>query len=247
VNLLVVDTSTEACSLALSVGAQRYSRHVVAGRDHTALLLPLLHELLTDAGLHAAEVDGLVCGVGPGSFAGVRVGVGFVKGFALARELPVVPVSSLATLAQGAMRRTGMARVLACIDARMGEVYCASFERDAGSGLARLASAARVCPPDAVDLQLPFPWAVTGTGWGTYGAALRTRCAVAAEAEEPQALPEALDALALAQPSFARGEAISADQLEPMYLRDSVALKLEQQAAARAQRLQSSSKPREKS
>ena len=234
-NLLAVDTSTEACSLALAAGGRSYFSHVIAGRDHTGLLLPLLHQLMGEAGVGFAQLDGLVSGVGPGSFAGVRIGVGFVKGLALARDLPVVPVSSLASLAQGAMRRTGVTRVMACIDARMHEVYVGNYERNA-EGLARAVDAPRVCAPEEIAFAQSAPWAVAGTGWGTYGATLRQRFTSAPGAEEPQALPEAADALVLGKQAFERGEAVSADKLEPVYLRDTVALKLEQQAAARALR-----------
>lgn len=234
-NLLAIDTSTEACSLAVAAGGRTYFSHVVAGRDHTSLLLPLLHQLMAEAGIGFSQLDGLVCGVGPGSFAGLRIGVGFVKGLGLGRNLPVVPVTSLAALAQGAMRRTGVGRVLSCIDARMGEVYTGVFERDA-AGLARSVGVARVCAPEDVVLQQAGAWAVAGTGWGTYRDKLRSHCDPLPSAEEPQALPEAVDALVLARPAFERGETVSADKLEPVYLRDTVALKLEQQAAARALR-----------
>jgi tRNA threonylcarbamoyladenosine biosynthesis protein TsaB len=235
VNLLAVDTSTEACSLALAAGGRTYFSHVVAGRDHTGLLLPLLHQLMADAGIGFGQLDGLVSGVGPGSFAGVRIGVGFIKGLALARDLPVAPVTSLASLAQGSMRRTGVARATACIDARMHEVYVGNFERGA-DGLMGAVDAPRVCAPEEVVFPETSPWAVAGTGWGTYGAVLRTRCPHPPSSEEPQALPEAADVLVLGKAAFDRGETISADRLEPVYLRNNVALKLEQQAAARALR-----------
>ena len=239
-NLLALDTATEACSLAVAVDARVCVRHVVAGRDQSSVLLPLLHELMAEAGIGFADLDGIVCGIGPGSFAGLRVGVGFVKGLAVARDLPVVPVTSLATLAQGALRRTGISRALACIDARMGEVYAGAFERDA-SGLMQPSGAPRVCKPEALELSLSAPWVVAGTGWGTYGAVLRERSATAPAAEEPLALPEAMDALALARPAFIARRTIGGAALEPVYLRDDVALNLEQQAALRSRRKLSSS------
>ena len=235
-NLLAIDTATEACSLAIAIGDRVVSRHVVAGRDQTAVLLPLLHELLTEAGIGAPQLDAIVCGVGPGSFAGVRIGVGFVKGLAFVRDVPIVPVLSLQCLAQGAMRRTGAQRVLSCIDARMSEVYAGTFERGS-DGVARATSAPRVCKPDVLAESIAEPWAATGTGWGAYREILQRRFPKPI-AEEPTALPEAIDAITIARAALARGESIKVDALEPVYLRNDVALTLEQQAQAR--RLKSS-------
>jgi tRNA threonylcarbamoyladenosine biosynthesis protein TsaB len=231
-NLLAIDTSTEACSVAVSVGSQVFARHVIAGREQTAVLLPLLTELLREAGIDFGALDGVACGVGPGSFAGVRIGVGFVKGLALARDVAIVPVVSLAALAQGAMRRTGQARVVSCIDARMGEVYVAIYERGADALPAPI-EAPRVCRPDAVTVTGSAAWAASGTGWRTYETILRQRCETAPAAIEPDALPEARDALTLARPQFEQGKIIRAEALEPLYLRNDVALTLEQQATLR--------------
>jgi tRNA threonylcarbamoyladenosine biosynthesis protein TsaB len=236
--ILAIETATEACSLALAVDGKVFSRHVVAGRDQTAVLLPLLSELIAEAAVTIAQLDGIACGVGPGSFAGVRVGVGFVKGLAMVRDLPVVPVSSLASLAQGAMRRHRAQRVASCIDARMGEVYIGTFEQG-HDGLARSIDEPRVCKPDAVQIPLTSSWTAAGTGWGTYGNLLRERCAFPPDLVEADALPDAIDVLALAAPSFESGATIAVDVLEPVYLRNAVALTLEQQARARQDRIAS--------
>jgi len=233
--LLAIDTATEACSLALAIGDRTLARHVVAGREQTAMLLPLLHELLGEGGVRFDQLDGIACGVGPGSFAGVRIGVGFVKGLAIARDLPIVPVLSLAPIAQGALRRHDIDRVGSCVDARMGEVYCAAFERDS-DGLARIVDEPRVGAPASIQLSLRNRWAASGTGWRTYRDDLLQRCAVAPSIIEPDALPEARDALTLARPLFERGGTIRADALEPVYLRNDVALTLEQQARARREK-----------
>ncbi len=234
-NILAIDTATEACSLAVAIGDRVLSRHVVAGRDQTNVLLPMFHELLAEAAISVAQLDAIACGIGPGSFAGVRIGVGFVKGLAFVRDLPIVPVMSLASLAQGALRRTGAVRVLSCIDARMGEVYAAVYQRGP-NGLARVVGEPRVCKPDVLDASIAGPWVAAGTGWGTYRDLLLTKVAMAPAAEEPSALPEAIDAIALARAALASGEKISVAALEPLYLRNDVALTLEQQAIARKQK-----------
>jgi tRNA threonylcarbamoyladenosine biosynthesis protein TsaB len=235
-NILALDTATEACSLALLLNGKVYARHVIAGRDHTALLLPLAHELMAEAGLSFGQLEGLVCGIGPGSFAGVRIGLGWIKGLALARDLPVVPVSSLATLAQGAIRRFSAANVLACIDARMDEVYVAVYQRNA-AGLAEACGVERVCPPQSLGLSMPAGWVASGSGWRTYAAVLLRQMQIPPAAEEPEGLPEARDALSLGLPKLLSGRGVSADQLVPVYLRDQVALTLEQQAEARRLRM----------
>lgn len=232
--LLALDTATEACSAALWLDGQVQSRFELAGRTHTQRMLPMIHELMAQAGLGFAQLDGLVCGVGPGSFAGVRIGVGFVKGLALSLDRPVVAISSLQLLAQAAIAQ-GASQVLAAIDARMDEVYFASFVRDA-EGCAREHSPARVIAPERVQMSGDGFWQAVGTGWGRYEATLRERLAVHIECVDGTALPRAKHAFALALPCFERGEVISADALAPIYLRDKVALTLEEQLALRAGR-----------
>jgi tRNA threonylcarbamoyladenosine biosynthesis protein TsaB len=233
--VLAIDTATEACSLALAIGDRVIARHVVAGRDQTAVLLPLFHQLLAEAGIAVGKLDAIACGVGPGSFAGVRIGVGFVKGLTLVHDLPIVPIVSLACLAQGAMRRTGATRVLSCIDARMSEVYAATYERGP-DGLPHAVDAPRVGKPETFSASIAAPWIATGTGWGTYRNVLLTRLSPPPAGEEPAALPEAIDAIPLARAALAKRETIAADVLEPLYLRNDVALTLEQQAQARRQK-----------
>ena len=189
------------------------------------------------AGLHYSQLDGLVCGLGPGSFAGVRIGVAFAKGVALAHELPVVGVSSLALLAQRALSAAGAERVLVAIDARMGEVYFQSFGRGA-DGLAIALQDAVVAAPDAVTLSSEIGvWQAVGTGWGTYEAELRARLACEISGVDGAALPRAGDGFALAVPIFMRGEAQIADALQPIYLRNQVALTLLQQQQRRAEKV----------
>lgn len=232
--LLALDTATEACSAALWLDGVVHARFEIAGRSHTQQLLPMTHGLMVDAGLAFAQLDGLVCGIGPGSFAGVRIGVGFVKGLALSLDRPVVGVDSLALLAQAALD-AGAARVLACIDARMNEVYVGAFEPDA-EGLARARGALSVAPPDAIREDADGPWHAVGSGWATYESALRAGVRGQIARIDGTALPRAEHALRLALPKFASGEAISADALAPLYLRDKVALTLEEQAQLRASR-----------
>ncbi|UCE90616.1 MAG: tRNA (adenosine(37)-N6)-threonylcarbamoyltransferase complex dimerization subunit type 1 TsaB, partial [Pseudomonadota bacterium] len=125
--LLAIETATEACSVALAVDGDVRDRFEIAPRGHAGLVLPMAKALLAEAGLGLRELDALVFGRGPGAFTGLRIAAGVVQGLAYGAELPVVPVSSLATLAQGVSAQTGASDVLAVFDARMGEVYWGAF------------------------------------------------------------------------------------------------------------------------
>jgi tRNA threonylcarbamoyladenosine biosynthesis protein TsaB len=230
--VLAIDTATEACSAALELDGQVLERYEVAGRSHTERLLPQVHALLAEAGITFAQIDGFICGVGPGSFAGVRIGVSFVKGLALALDRPVVPVTSLAMLAQPALEG-GAQAVMAAIDARMNEVYAGTFRADA-SGLATPSSAAIVSAPERVRFEGEGPWVAVGTGWARHEAALRAGLSGKIVRLDATALPRAATALTLARAAFAAGNTITADALAPVYLRDQVALTLEEQRRAKS-------------
>jgi len=229
--IVAIDTATEACSVALWLDGAVHERFEHAGRTHSQRLLPMLRALAADCGITLAQLDGIACGVGPGSFAGVRIGVGFVKGLALGLDRPVLAVTSLAMLAQGAIRRHGARQVLAAIDARMSEVYYQAFS--AVDGLAVGQGEARVIAPSLLDLPADGRYAAAGSGWHSHGAELRARTAAALEPVEDTALPQAQDALPLAQPAFAAGQGIAAGLLQPLYLRNRVALTKAEQEAAR--------------
>ena len=229
---LAVDTATEACSVALSIDGAVRGYFEPMQREHTQRLLPMIEQALAEGGTSVAQLDGIVCGIGPGSFAGLRIGVGVVKGLALARDLPVAGVSSLAMLAQRAMRLDGATQVAAVIDARMSEVYFGAYRRGT-SGLAEPVLADRVCAPGEVPALGAGAWRGVGTGWARYEPVLRKQVAATLDALDGAALPHAEDAFALGLPLLAAGKGTSADALAPAYLRDRVALTLEEQAALR--------------
>jgi tRNA threonylcarbamoyladenosine biosynthesis protein TsaB len=225
--LLAIETATEACSVALWIDGDVRARHEVAPRRHTQLVLPWAEALLAEAGIARAQLDAVAVGRGPGAFTGVRLAIALVQGIALALDRPVLPVSTLAVLA---MQGPGP-RVLATIDARMGEVYAGVFART-DDGLVVAAGDEVVAPPDA--LALPDgPLAAVGTGLAAGDAVLARRLAGRATALDPSALPHAADLARLAAAMWARGEAIPADRVEPAYLRDKVALTLAEQGRAR--------------
>ncbi|MCP5351807.1 MAG: tRNA (adenosine(37)-N6)-threonylcarbamoyltransferase complex dimerization subunit type 1 TsaB [Chromatiales bacterium] len=216
--LLAVDTSTEACSAALYIDGETLGRFRIAPRDHTRLILPMIEEVMAEAGVARGELDALALGRGPGSFTGVRIGTGVVQGLALALDLPVVPVSTLAAMAWGALRGAESTRVHAVIDARMGEVYYAAYER-ADRGVREVA-AERVCAADSVPEDVVDAIGV-GTGWGAYRDALSTRLARVADVRA-EFFPDARDIAELAAPIAAQGGGVAPELALPVYLRNQV-------------------------
>lgn len=233
--ILAIDTATEACSAALGVEGRVHLRFENIGRGHTQRILPMVDEVLREAGVGVADCDAFACGVGPGSFTGVRIAVGIVKGLAVATGKPVVGVSSLAMLAQAAFDRGETRPYIAAIDARMGEVYWAGFERD-DQGLLQLMAAPRVCPPQEAPLP-PGEVAGGGTGFAAAGGLLRTRYGASLRHCDDAALPSADSALRLAAAALRSGQGVGdAESLEPLYLRNKVALTSAEQAALRIAR-----------
>ncbi len=223
--LLALDTATEACSAAILNQQQQDARFEIAPRDHTRKILPLVAELLAGQDLALNSLDALVFCRGPGSFTGVRIGIGIAQGLALGAGLPMIGVSTLATLAQGAFRRCQADRVLAAIDARMGEVYWAEYQRDASGEWLGSDTEAVLSPAQAIQRMqsLSGRWAMAGTGWQAYpelqqGHALQLT-------EGASELPAAEDMLPLATVLWLRGDVSQAAGIEPVYLRNEVTWK----------------------
>lgn len=221
--LLAIETSTEACSVAVYADGALHVRHEPAPRRHTQLVLPWAEQLLAEAGVAKTQLDAIAVGRGPGAFTGVRLGIALAQGLALALDRPLLPVSTLAVLA---MQAAGDDR-LAAIDARMGEVYVGRYGRDA-DGLVSPRGEEMLCPPAA----LPLPGAAlhgVGTGFAAEGGALVARLGAQLLGFDAAALPRADDLARLAARAYARGEAVPPDAVEPAYLRDKVALTLAEQ------------------
>ena len=226
--LLAFETATEACSVALWLDGDVRERFEIAPRRHAELALPWADALLAQAGIAKSQLDAIAVGRGPGAFTGVRLAVAIAQGIALALDRPVAPVSTLATLA---MRSDGE-RVLAAIDARMGEVYLGEFARDA-DGLAMAIGDERLARPAAVDIPGNQRWIGLGTGFAAENGALVRAMGPCLLHHDAAALPHAADVARLAVRAIQRGETVSPERLEPAYLRDQVALTLAEQQAAR--------------
>jgi tRNA threonylcarbamoyladenosine biosynthesis protein TsaB len=236
-NLLALDTSTEACSAALSWAGQLSVREVEAPRGHADLLLPMIDELLGDAGITLSDLHAIAFARGPGSFTGVRLAASVVQGLAFGARLPVVPVSTLAAVALRALetaRNDGLdpSEIWVCNDARMGEVYHAVFAvRDLAQAAARAAGIIEsVSSPTVVTERwlertaaaMTGPGLAIGAGHG-FRAYPELAAAPGLAKVYPDLLPRAREVLALAMPAVEAGLGIDPTQALPIYVRDEVA------------------------
>lgn len=226
-NILAIETATEACSVALIHGQDIIARSEIAPRRHTELVLPMADALLAEAGIGRHALDAIAVGRGPGAFTGVRLGVSLAQGMALALDLPVITISSLAALALEAPEDESAA-ILAVIDARMGEIYAACYRRDDNGGLVALDDE-RVCTPESLQLPDAPTWQVVGTGWATYSTLLSERFTGMLRSADGARYPQAAHVAELAMREFNAGHAYAPELALPVYLRDKVALTLVEQ------------------
>lgn len=222
--LLALETSTEYCSVALWQDGNIVSRCELAGQRHSEILIALLDDMLREAAVKLVQLDGIAFGSGPGSFTGVRIACGVAQGLALGADLPVVGACTLHALAQA----SGRDKVIAALDARMGEIYHAVYEKKAGAWIT-------VCAPNLCSPTLAAPvagsgWFGVGSGFVAHGAALQQRYGDQLSGSDPQAIPHAVAVAQLAAPQFAAGLGVDAAQAMPLYLRDKVALKTSERA-----------------
>ena len=228
--ILALDTSTENCSAALWIDATLETRQVEMERGHAERILPMIDELLAEAGITLTHLDAIAFGRGPGSFTGVRLGTTVTQGLAFGAGLGVVPISDLQAVAQRLLDDdpTGgpddPTRILVCNDARMSEVYWACYER-APDGLARLQGDEQVSKPSDVKLLPHWPTATAaGRGFLAYGEALQAAVPNVTLLPAPlHYLPRAIEIARLALPAVRAGKLLPAEEALPVYLRNNVA------------------------
>ena len=225
--LLALDTSTEACSVALFHRGEKTHINELAQRTHTKRILPMIDEILANSGVGLNQVDALAFGRGPGSFTGVRVGAGIAQGLAFGADLPVIPISNLTAMAQAAFELHQAENVVSAIDARMNEVYFSQLVRekvrsDVGEFFQwREIITEQVCSPEQAIKQLRDDNAFrVGTGWAAYSQFTEKNLT-----SSDIALPNALYMLELARVEYWQKRTISALEIEPIYLRNEVTWK----------------------
>ncbi|OEE37853.1 tRNA (adenosine(37)-N6)-threonylcarbamoyltransferase complex dimerization subunit type 1 TsaB [Vibrio anguillarum] len=223
--ILALDTATENCSVALMMNGKLYVRSEVAPRDHTKKILPMVDSVLKEAGITLQELDALAFGRGPGSFTGVRIGIGIAQGLAFGADLPMIGISTLATMAQGSYRLQGYQQVACAIDARMSEIYWGRYTRQEDGSWQEI-DAECVIAPNTLAEQIKadsITWGCAGTGWAAYKEELDTLPILCQMGEV--LYPDAQDIVFLAQYEFAKGNTLTVEESSPVYLRDNVAWK----------------------
>jgi len=225
--ILAIETATEACSAALLISDESgqsqkiYVRFQHAPRAHTQLILPMLDEVLAEAGIELSEVDAIAFGRGPGAFTGLRIASGVAQGIALSVNKPVIPVSTLATLAQSVVDKLDDAQsIMVALDARMNEVYWAEFvlkqERLALQGEEQVSNA-KILLESVNEKQKTI---AIGNGWEAYLSDLPTNII-----QIKDTFPSAKHVAQLALPLLLSGKSLPPEEAQPVYIRNNVAKK----------------------
>lgn len=222
-NFLAIDASTEACSVSLIHNDEKYSEYELCPQSHSLRLLPMVDSILKQANVTLADMDGIIFGQGPGSFTGVRIGIGVTQGLAFAAELPVRGISTLQAMAQKAYSDNGETKVIAAIDARMSEVYTCYFEVDE-FGIMQAKTEETVISPDLVAdfyKHIEMPVYGVGSGWDAY----EKLNALKSNTGSPEILfPTAEAMLTIGQAQFTQ-HSVDAENAQPKYVRDTVSWK----------------------
>ncbi|MBI5891248.1 MAG: tRNA (adenosine(37)-N6)-threonylcarbamoyltransferase complex dimerization subunit type 1 TsaB [Nitrosomonadales bacterium] len=223
--ILALETSTEYCSVALWQDGAVNEISELVGQKHSEVLMAMLDGVLQDSGLGIRDMDGIAFGKGPGSFTGVRIACGVAQGLALGADVEVVGVCTLQALAEA----SGKNKVIAALDARMGELYLAAYEKRNGEWLTVIEPC--LCKPGAAPQVAGDDWFGAGSGFALNDAALSQRYGRQLAGANAQAVPQAGAVAQLAAIEFASGNAVDAALALPLYLRDKVALKTSERAA----------------
>ncbi|MGD8639698.1 MAG: tRNA (adenosine(37)-N6)-threonylcarbamoyltransferase complex dimerization subunit type 1 TsaB [Gammaproteobacteria bacterium] len=219
--LLAIETATEACSAALMIDGDIAQRFEIAPREHASKILVMIDQLMADAQLNPSQLDAVAFGRGPGAFMGVRIAAGIIQGIAFGAELPVIPVSTLAAIAQG----TSHDNVLVAIDARMREIYWGQYRRShASANVTAAAPEQLLAPADVTPADASLSWVGVGTGWQTYDTVLKERLPGVVTIDD-NPYPAARSVVQLAVEPFQQGQWVEAAEALPVYLRDQVAEK----------------------
>ena len=227
--ILAIDTATEGCSAALLWNDAVLTREQVAPQAHTRLILPMVSELLAEAGASLSGLDAIAFGRGPGSFTGVRIGIGAAQGLAYGAGVPLIGVSTLQMLAQGAYRRQQAEKAVAAIDARMNEIYIGAFLLRDGL-MQSVVDEAVILPEQAGEYLSQFEaqlanGVAVGTGFTSYTELAAQLGLQPADNAQEVNLPWAQDMLPQAVASFRAGDYCEPALASPVYLRDKVTWK----------------------
>jgi tRNA threonylcarbamoyladenosine biosynthesis protein TsaB len=217
-NLLAIETSSTACSTAILVNGEKIVLHREAPLQQAQMILSMVEEIFETSKLSINQLDAIAFGCGPGSFTGVRIATSVAQGLGYAAKLPLIPISSLAGLAQAAFMDLGWKKLIVAVDARIQEVYCGAYEADA-DGIVRLVGQEQVCPPQQMSFPTQSDWHGVGNAWEIYKQDIQH---FPAKIDATRS-PAALGILRLAEANFA--SRVKPEYALPTYLRDKVAYK----------------------
>jgi len=232
--ILAIDASTEACSVALLNDGEITDRYQLAPREHAQLLLPMVDELLAQSGLTLTQLDAIACHVGPGAFTGIRIAVSVAQGLAFSANLPTIALSTLANLACRGHHSNPFAHWCCAIDARMSEIYYAEFKVESAglaipTGVEVVISPLKLVQQPQLTGQQPAQIGLIGNGWAAYAEQLLKKTAFSGVAETgnllSDSLPSARFGLTMAEHKLIQKELLEPHQLQPVYLRNQVAVK----------------------
>lgn len=231
-NILALESSAEACSVAVARDGKYFQRYKFAPQQHAKLLMGMIDDVMAEAELEPGDLSGLAYGHGPGSFTGVRIAAATIQGLAMGLNLHVAGISTLQALAHRAWRECGYANVVAAIDARMQEVYLGAYQFSS-EGTPRSIIDDAVSSPETAILPTDAEWIGVGSGWNACDAMLLNRGANRFTGFDHELLPHALDVALLGEAAFENGRATAASLAMPVYLRDKVALTEKERAVAK--------------
>ena len=224
--LLAIETATESCSAALLVNDEVICLSEIAPRRHNEIILPMCEQVLAQGQTSLSQLDAIAFGRGPGAFTGVRLAASVTQGIALGQDLPVVPVSSLASLAQAAFETQHTTQVLPCIDARMQEIYYGLYALNKNEmdiyNFMELVGEEKVTSANLVEADVDDDCYGVGSGWGAYAENLQETLGKKISFNS-EVFPQAEYVAKLAKVYFKQGKSVAAVEALPVYLRDNVA------------------------
>ncbi|MGZ0019591.1 tRNA (adenosine(37)-N6)-threonylcarbamoyltransferase complex dimerization subunit type 1 TsaB [Nitrosomonas sp. wSCUT-2] len=217
--LLAIETSTEFCSVALLSNNGIIAKELQAGQQHSEMLLDMIQELLSTANSNLRQMDGIAFGAGPGSFTGLRIACGVAQGLAYAANLPIVGINTLEALAQ----KTAAPFAVVALDARMGEIYHAAYQKISDSHW-KIISSPMLCSPEDAPLLPGNEWVACGSGFDVYHQKLSTFYCDTIQQIHRGFHPHAAEIAQLARYQFGEGIRWHPADASPVYIRNKVAL-----------------------
>lgn len=218
-NIIAIDTSSEYCSVALWQNRAIQQKCILAERAHAQIILPMLDELLNENKMRLDDIEYLAFGAGPGSFTGVRIASALLQGLGLGLNLPIVPISTLAAIAQQAYREFGAKQCMSALDARMGEIYLGYYQYH-DAGVMQLVQAEQVINPAQIIFPEAGQWFGVGPGFEAYDEIISQQATKFLVGMHKGCYPQAKYIAELAASSLKDNKYVSVDNLEPIYLRD---------------------------